>query len=80
MSVYVIAQGRIEKPEMLEEYIGKAIPTIIAGGGRVLGYDESAEVIEGEISHPRTVVAKFPSHELFRAWYDSENYQAILPL
>ena len=80
MSVYVIAQGRIENREMLNEYVAKAIPTIQSGGGRILGFDESPEVVEGEVEHPRTVILEFPSHEVFRAWYDSDAYQAILPL
>jgi uncharacterized protein (DUF1330 family) len=65
---------------MLTEYVGKALPTIQARGGRVLGFDESPEIVEGRIDHPRTVILEFESHEAFRAWYDSEAYQAILPL
>jgi uncharacterized protein (DUF1330 family) len=80
MSVYVVAQSRIDDRERLTEYVGKALPTIQAGGGRVLAFDETPEVVEGEIAHPRTVLLEFPSHEVFRAWYDSEGYQAILPL
>ena len=80
MSVYVVAQGRIENREMLDEYVGKALPTIQKSGGRVLAFDESPEVVEGEIEHPRTVILEFPSQEAFRAWYDSADYQAILPL
>jgi uncharacterized protein (DUF1330 family) len=80
MSVYVVAQGRIEDRKKLDEYVGKAFPTIQAGGGRVVGYDETPEVVEGEVAHPRTVILEFPSKEAFRAWYDSPDYQAILPL
>ena len=80
MSVYVVAQGRIDNREMLTEYVGKVLPTIQAGGGRVLAFDESPEIVEGEIAHPRTVILEFPSHEVFRSWYDSDGYQAILPL
>ena len=80
MSVYVVAQSRIDNREMLTEYVGKALPTIQAGGGRVLAFDESPEVVEGEIAHPRTVILEFPSHDVFRAWYDSDGYQAVLPL
>ena len=36
MPVYVVAQGRIENREMLDEYVGKALPTIQSSGGRVL--------------------------------------------
>ena len=80
MHVYVVAQGRIENREMLDEYVAKALPTIQSSGGRVLGFDEVPDVIEGGIDHPRTVIVKFPSREAFRAWYDSEAYQSILPL
>jgi uncharacterized protein (DUF1330 family) len=80
MSVYVIAQGRIEDRKMLDEYVGKALPTIIAAGGKVLGFDEAPEIIEGEIAHPRTVILEFESKQAFRAWYDSADYQAVISL
>jgi uncharacterized protein (DUF1330 family) len=80
MPVYAIAQGRVENREMLDEYVAKAIPTIQASNGKILGFDESPAVIEGEVGHPRTVILEFPSHEAFRAWYDADAYQAILPL
>jgi uncharacterized protein (DUF1330 family) len=80
MSVYAIAQGRIENREMLDQYIAKVIPTIQAGGGKILGFDETPEVVEGEVDFPRTVILEFESHEAFRAWYDSQDYQSILPL
>jgi uncharacterized protein (DUF1330 family) len=80
MPVYVIAQGRIENREMLDEYVSKVVPTIKAGGGRIIAFDESAQVIEGEIDHPRTVILEFESRDAFAAWYDSADYQEILPL
>lgn len=80
MSIYVIAQGRIEDQEMLDQYVAKVIPTIEAGGGRVIAFQDSAELIEGETEFPRTVILEFPDREAFEAWYDSPAYQAILPL
>ena len=80
MAVYVVAQGRVENRDMLNEYVGQALRTIRASGGRVLGFDESPDIIEGDVGHPRTVIVEFPSHEAFRAWYDSDAYQAILRL
>src|SRR5262245_66032690 len=80
MPVYVVAQGRVENREMLDEYVAKAIPTIRASGGKILGFDESPDMVEGTVAHPRTVILEFPSHAAFRTWYDSDAYQAILPL
>lgn len=80
MSVYVVAQGRIDDRDMLNEYVSKALPTIQSSGGRVLGFDEAPEVVEGDVGNPRTVILEFESREAFRSWYDSDAYQAILPL
>lgn len=80
MSVYVVAQSRIDDPAKLGEYVGKALSTIQASGGRVVAFDETPEVVEGQLDHPRTVILEFDSREAFRAWYDSPAYQQILPL
>jgi uncharacterized protein (DUF1330 family) len=80
MSIYVIAHGRIENRKLLDEYVAKVLPTIQAHRGRVVAFDEAPEVVEGTTDHPRTVILEFPSREAFRAWYDSPEYQAILPL
>ena len=37
-------------------------------------------MVEGTIENPRTVIVEFPSMTAFRAWYDSPEYQEILPL
>ncbi len=80
MSVYVVAQGRIENRSMLDEYVAKALPTIEPHGGKVLAFDETPENVEGTTDFPRTVIIEFPSQEAFRGWYESSEYQAILPL
>ena len=79
MSVYVVAQGRIENRELLDAYVAQALPTISAHGGRVVAFDETPEVVEGTVEFPRTVIVEFATREAFRAWYDSPEYQAILP-
>ena len=80
MSVYVIAQGKIEDRGMLDQYVTEVIPTIESHQGRIVAFDEEPEVVEGPIEHPRTVMIEFPSLTAFRAWYDSPEYQEILPL
>jgi uncharacterized protein (DUF1330 family) len=80
MPVYVIIQGKIENREMLDQYIARAVPTIGPYQGRLLAYAEEADVIEGPLKHPRTALLEFPSIKEVRAWYDSPEYQEILPL
>ena len=80
MPVYVLAQGRIENRKLLDEYVAKALPTIQSHSGRVVAFDEAPDVVEGAIEHPRTVILEFASREAFWTWYDSPEYQEVLPL
>ena len=80
MSVYVVAQGRVENREKLDEYVEQAIPTIASHRGRIVAFDEAPQVIEGTVDFPRTVILEFPTREAFRSWYESAEYQAILPI
>ena len=80
MSVYVIAHVKVGNRALLDQYVAKVLPTIESHQGRVIAFDEAPNVIEGPIEHPRTVVLEFPSMTAFRAWYDSPEYQEILPL
>jgi uncharacterized protein (DUF1330 family) len=49
-------------------------------GGKVIGLDEDVEVVEGSWPFTRTVLIEFPSKERARAWYESDEYQAVVGL
>src|SRR5437867_12819295 len=70
MSVYVIAQGKIENRGLIDQYVAKVIPTIESHQGRIVAFDEEPEVVEGPIEHSRTVILEFSSMTAFHAWYD----------
>ena len=38
------------------------------------------EIVEGNWPFTRTVLIEFPSKELARAWYESDEYQAVVGL
>ena len=80
MSVYVIVQGKVGNRGLLDQYVAKVSRTIESHQGRVVAFDEEPEVVEGPIEQPRTVILEFPSMAAFHAWYDSPEYQEILPL
>jgi uncharacterized protein (DUF1330 family) len=48
--------------------------------GKVVGVDENVEIVEGSWPFTRTVLVEFPSKELARAWYESDEYQAVVGL
>ncbi len=80
MSVYVVAQLRIENRDLLDKYVEKVIPSLKVGGGKIIAFDETPEVIEGTADYPRTVIIQFENAEAFRMWYDSADYQSILQM
>jgi uncharacterized protein (DUF1330 family) len=78
--VYAIAQGRTVNRALHDEYVAKALPGLEKHGVKILSVTETPEVIEGKIDNPRFVLLEFPSHDAFRAWYDSPEYRKILPM
>jgi uncharacterized protein (DUF1330 family) len=48
--------------------------------GKLVGADENVEIVEGSWPFTRTVLIEFPSKELARAWYESDEYQAVVGL
>ena len=80
MPVYAIAQGLTVNRAMHDDYVAKAIPTLEKHGAKILAVTEAPDVIEGSIDNPRFVLLEFASREAFKRWYESPEYQAILPL
>ena len=62
MSVYVIAQGKIENRGLLDQYVAEVMPTIESHHGRVVAFDEQPEVIEGPIK-PRVPLFRIPIND-----------------
>ena len=78
MAAYFIAQYLVKDPALYREYQGGAGPTIEAHGAELVVFDAAAETMEGTPPGPQTVVLKFESTEAAKAWYESEEYQAVV--
>lgn len=75
---YVIFTEVIRDQAGYDSYVGKALPTILASGGRAIVVHDDPEVLEGEWHGSRTVVLEFDSVEAARAWYESPDYQRVI--
>jgi uncharacterized protein (DUF1330 family) len=81
MAVYALVELAITNRDGLMPYVEAVKATITAHGGRYLVRGGDPEVVEGSLgAFPRKVILEFPSMEAAKGWYDSEEYQAILPL
>jgi uncharacterized protein (DUF1330 family) len=65
--------------ESMKKYVEQVRATVEQHGGQYLATDPNVEVIEGEYAPKHTVLIAFPSREMLGKWYESEEYQAILP-
>ena len=41
---------------------------------------KKSEVLGGDFQHSNTVVIRFPSIEALNNWFNSEDYQALIPI
>ena len=78
MAAYFIAQYVVKDLDLYREYQKGAGPTIQAAGAELVVFDAAAETIEGNPPGPQTIVLKFEDTAAAKAWYGSEDYQAVV--
>lgn len=70
----------IEPHTDIPEYMERIQATLDPYGGRFLVHNAPTRVLEGEQPAPSVVVIEFPDIEQGQSWYDSDDYQRIIPL
>ena len=78
MAAYFIAQYLVKDPTLYGEYQKGAGPTLAAHGAELVSFDVAAQTIEGSPPGPQTVIIKFETAEAAKAWYNSDEYQAVV--
>ena len=80
-AAYFVLHNRITDDDAMQNaYIPKAVETLLGHGAEILVVSEASDVIEGSTDLPRTIVLRFESREKALAWYNSPEYQAVLPI
>jgi len=81
MPAYVIGDVRDAwNADDLAEYRRRNTDAVANHGGRFLVRGGESTVLEGEWPTQRIVVMEFPDADAARAWWASEEYEAIKPL
>lgn len=80
MKGYVVANVSVEDAVAYEGYRSRTAAIIEQYGGRFLVRGGAVEVREGDPGISRLVILEFPSVEAARTFYDSPEYQGILPI
>lgn len=80
MTVYALVELEITNMEGIAPYLQAVSDTIAAHGGKYLVQAGNTEVVEGGLGeYPLKVILEFPSMAAAKGWYNSPQYQAILP-
>jgi uncharacterized protein (DUF1330 family) len=80
MAAYVIVDSKVHDPERIKAYGAKVGATIKAHGGKPIINGSAIDVMEGDWTPSRLVVLEFADGDAARAWYNSPEYQEILPI
>lgn len=75
---YMVANFQVTDRDEYRKYEKGFFPILKKHGGEFFTYSDATETMEGR--EPRTgrmVMAKFPSIEAARAWYNDPDYQAL---
>jgi len=80
MAAYLIVDElNVSDQETIKDYIKKAGATIKANGGELLA-SGVPEALEGEWLPKRCVLVKFKTMERLKSWWNSDEYQALIPI
>ena len=80
MTVYALVELQITNMDGMGPYAASVSDTIRNHGGKYLVRAGNTEVVEGGLGeYPVKVILEFPSMDAAKNWYNSAEYQAILP-
>ena len=81
MAAYMIVEiAETMDPEGFDDYQQKVGPILATYGVKRIVMSDQIDVLNGDWEPDRLVVFEFESQERIREWYESEEYQAIIPL
>ncbi len=80
MAAYLLALVDIEDPETYKAYAAKTPGVITQYGGRFIVRGGNPQALEGELPSARVVLLEFADIAAVKTFYNSPEYQEILPL
>jgi uncharacterized protein (DUF1330 family) len=80
MSACVIGHITVKDEEKWAQYRAQVPATLAPWGAELLFRGQRAGILAGNHAHLDTVVIRFPDADSVDAWYNSPEYQALIPL
>lgn len=79
--VYLLANLEVENLETyLNDYGFPVTPMLLAAGAEILVATPQVQTLEGDYASNWSVVVRFPNQAAAEGWYNSAEYQAMIPV
>lgn len=80
MTTFFVATATVKDPQKFQEYAQKAGETLAPHQGELVLRGKKDDVLAGHADHQTVGIIKFPNQDALKAWFNSDAYQAIVPL
>jgi uncharacterized protein (DUF1330 family) len=80
MAAYALSIVEVTDPDTFSTYVDAVGPIVERHGGRYLTVGTVAHVLEGVPGPGSVVLIRFDDLAAARNWYESDDYQAIVPI
>ncbi|MFV2061759.1 MAG: DUF1330 domain-containing protein [Gammaproteobacteria bacterium] len=80
MSAYMIVHATVKNSDNFKKYSESAGPTLKLFGAEVMFKGKVSEVLTGDHQYKVSAVMKFPDTQAISNWYNSKEYQSLIPL
>ena len=80
MSALLSVTIQVKDPDRLKEYIAQVPATMAPFDAKMLSRGKLGKTLNGTLTHQIEAVFEFPSEDALNNWYNSDAYQALIPL
>ncbi len=80
MSAYLVGHITVKDDQLWQEYVAGVQESLAHFESKIIFRGQLAAVLTGKHGHDLLVVIDFPDQTTLNAWYQSEKYQALIPL
>jgi uncharacterized protein (DUF1330 family) len=80
MPTYIVGDIQITDPAAYQAHLPRALATIDRFGGRVIAGGGKIDLLEGDPMPEQTFIIEFPTADVARRWYQSDDYQEALKI
>lgn len=80
MTYVVVTIQQVKDFDAFRDYAVKVAPIIERHGGKYVAVDKTPDVRDGSWPFVRTVIVAYSNYAAAKSWYDSPEYQAIIPI